>query len=330
MSPAATSAITQASNQFVEAHLAQAAALGERLANVAHDPDALAVAIAAGFALLADPIYQDGVRSVTPGLGPVLGVRLPLMEAAHKTFKRGTRETPTSLLLDSMDRLLRQETREIRWFGIWNLGRLLPTDPERTWQLLRRAAGEADEWITVDTLAHPYGEGILRDSRRWAEIEQLVYSPSRWERRLVGSTLATLPHVRGIAGGRSPIVVERGLAIVGQLIGDAEPDVQKALSWALRTLAGLDQAATTRFLEAETRTASATNDGHRAWVIRDSLSKLPAEAAEAMRVRLDGVRRKPGAPSTSRAATLADRLLHTTDAGGAPQLTHSPGRNSAP
>ena len=196
MSPAATSAITQASNRFVEAHLAQAAALGERLANVAHDPDALAVAIAAGFALLADPIYQDGVRSVTPGLGPVLGVRLPLMEAAHKTFKRGTRETPTSLLLDSMDRLLRQETREIRWFGIWNLGRLLPTDPERTWQLLRRAAGEADEWITVDTLAHPYGEGILRDSRRWAEIEQLVYSPSRWERRLVGSTLATLPHVR--------------------------------------------------------------------------------------------------------------------------------------
>jgi len=92
-----------------------------------------------------------------------------------------------------IDRLLREDLREIRWFGIWNLGSVLPTDPERAWQLLRRAAREADEWITVDTLAHPYGEGILLDARRWAELEQLVYSPSRWERRLVGSTVANAP-----------------------------------------------------------------------------------------------------------------------------------------
>jgi hypothetical protein len=149
------------------------------------------------------------------------------------------------------------------------------------------------------------GEGILRDDRRWAEIEQLVYSPSRWERRLVGSTIATLPHARGIPGARSPVVVERGLALMGQLIGDAEPDVQKALSWALRTLAQLDARATTRFLEAETATARATDDGHRAWVIRDSVSKLPAEMATRLRTSLDGIRRRPNAPSTSRAAAIA-------------------------
>ena len=315
MSPAATSAVTQASNRFGEAHLVEATALGERLADVVHDPAALVAAIAGGFEGLADPVYQAGIRSITPGLGPVLGVRLPLMEAAQKAFRRGTRQTPTSLLVDAMDRLLREETREIRWFGIWNLGRLLPTDPERTWQLLRRTAREADEWITVDTLAHPYGEGILRDPRRWAEIEQLVYSPSRWERRLVGSTLATLPHVRGVAGGRSPAVVERGLALAGQLIGAAEPDVQKALSWALRTLAGLDPAAATRFLEAETETARATDDGYRAWVIRDSLSKLPEGVAQVLRSRLDGIRRRPGGPATSRAATASGGVLHAIDAG---------------
>jgi 3-methyladenine DNA glycosylase AlkD len=311
MSPTTVSATTAASNRFVAEHLAEAAALGDRLADVVHDPDALVAAIAQGFAALADPVYAEGSRAVAPGLGPVLGVRLPLMEAAHKAFKRGTHGTSTSLLLDAMDRLLREELREIRWFGIWNLARLLPTDPERTWQLLRRAAREADEWITVDTLAHPYGEGILRDARRWAEIEQLVYSPSRWERRLVGSTMATIPHVHGVPGARDPAVVERGLPLMGQLIGDSEPDVQKALSWALRTLAQLDATAAARFLEAETETARATGDGHRAWVIRDSLSKLPAETAARLKTRLDGIRRRPGLPSTSRAAAAAAAFLAT-------------------
>jgi 3-methyladenine DNA glycosylase AlkD len=303
------SAATAVSNRFVAEHLALATALGGQLADLILDPDAFVAAITSGFAALADPVYADGSRSIAPGLGPVLGVRLPLMEAVHKAFRRGTRQTSTSLLVDTMDRLLREELREVRWFGIWNLGRLLPTDPERTWQLLRRAAREADEWITVDTLAHPYGEGILREPRRWAEIEQLVYSPSRWERRLVGSTLATMPHVRAVPGGKSLAVVARGLTLIGQLIGDAEPDVQKALSWALRTYAQLDPAAVIAFLEAEAQTARQSKDGNRAWVIRDSLSKLPDDTAAHLRASLEGIRRGTRALPTSRAAAIAAAFL---------------------
>ena len=317
MSPATTattSAITAASNRFVAEHMARATALGAQLADLVHDPDAFVAAVQHGFETLADPVYAEGSRSIAPGLGPVLGVRLPLMEAVHKAFKRGTRKTSPSLLLDVMDRLLRKELREIRWFGIWNLGRVLPTDPERTWQLLRRAAGEADEWITVDTLAHPYGEGILLDARRWAELEQLVYSPSRWERRLVGSTVASLPFARSVPGAREPATAARGLACIRLLIGDAEPDVQKALSWALRSLVLVDRPAVVLFAEAEAETARATEDGHRAWVIRDSVSKLPAETAASIETSLDGIRRRPGAPSTSRAAATAAAFF----AAGAP------------
>ena len=111
------------------------------------------------------------------------------------------------------------------------------TDPERTWQLIRRAAREAGDWITIDTLAHAAGRGILNEPYRWAELEQLAYSPSRWERRLVGSTIATIPfvnHGRGSGGGRNPEVAAHALPLLAQLIGDAEPDVQKALSWAYR------------------------------------------------------------------------------------------------
>ena len=102
--------------------------------------------------------------------------------------------------------------------------------------------------------------------------------------------------------------MRHGLDLVGQLIGDNEPDVQKALSWALRTLASLDPDAVLAFVEAEAELAVATRDGARAWVLRDALPKLPADAATRIRARLDGIRRRSGGPSTSRAAAIAARF----------------------
>jgi hypothetical protein len=40
-------------------------------------------------------------------------------------------------------------------------------------------------------------------------------------------------------------------------------------------------------------------------VIRDTLAKLPDELADELRGELDGIRRKPGSPNTSRAAAIA-------------------------
>jgi 3-methyladenine DNA glycosylase AlkD len=316
---ATQSATTAASNAFVAAHMSRAVALGGRLAELISDPDAFVEAVRAGLAELADPAVVDGIHSVTPGLGSVLGVRLPLLEAVHKQLRWATKRASTAHLLDVTDRLLCEEAADVRWFGMWNLERLLATDPERTWQLMRRAAAEAGEWISVDTLAHPYGAGILREPRRWSELQQLVYSPSRWERRLVGSTLATMPHVK-LPGSRDRAVVANSLALVRQLIGDNEPDVQKALSWALRTLADLDSETVVVFLETETTTARDTDDGSRAWVIRDSLSKIPSETAARLRSQLEGVKRRSGAQSTSLAAAGAAQFATT---GAAPRPVHS-------
>ena len=317
----AASETTLASNTFVAEHLSAATALGERLADLVGQPDELVTAIREGFESLADPAYVEGQHRVAPGLGPVVGVRLPLMDAVHRAFKRGTRKTSTSLLLDVAGRLLAEETVELRWFAIWDLGRCLASDPERTWQLLRRAAADATEWITIDTLAHPYGLGILSDRRRWAEIEQLVYSPSRWERRLVGSTLATLPFAKGMPGGKDPATCARALTLIAVLIGDNEPDVQKALSWALRNHAAIDPTAVRHFLEVETEAARSTDDGHRAWVVRDSLSKLPAADAVRLKAALVGIRRRPGAPSTSRAAAALAQLEMPAAAPARPAAT---------
>ena len=323
---ALTSPVTAAARVFVADHIAAAAAVGERLIPLLGRPDDFAAELEVGFRALADPAYIEGSGRIAPGLGEIIGVRLPLMEAAHKAFKRGTRHSPSSPLLDVVDRLIGNRYGDIRWFGMWNLERLLPTDPERTWQLMRRATREAGEWITVDTLAHPYAAGILRDQRRWAELEQLVYSPSRWERRLVGSTLATMPHVN-VPGGKDQLLMVRdGLSLISQLIGDSEPDVQKALSWALRTYAQLNPPEVTVFLETEAQAARRDQDGNRAWVIRDSLPKLPDDTAAYLRASLAGIRRAPGAPSTSRAATAAAEFASNAAQSSPPQAS---GRNSA-
>jgi 3-methyladenine DNA glycosylase AlkD len=298
---------TLRSNAFVDAHRAAAVALGERLADRIQDPDGFAAALAVGLKRLGDKEVVDGQHFIAPGLGPTLGVRNPLLSAIARAFDRATRRDRTSSLLFVVERLFGEPHLEMHWFAFGLLRRTIAAEPERSWQLLRRAARNSGDWITVDTLAHPYALGIVREPYRWAELEQLVYSPSRWERRLVGSTIATIPFEDRRAG-RTAEVAQRALVILGTLIGDAEPDVQKALSWAYRTMAMIDRAATTAALAKETDRSAATDDGHRAWVIRDSLAKLEPGVAATLRARLDGIRRRPGAPSTSTAAELAGRF----------------------
>lgn len=300
-------AATERAVAFVAELLPRAGGLGRALADDTGDPEAFAQAVANAFDGLADPVYGAEQARVAPGIGPVHGVRLPLLTAVRRSFERATRRESSATLLFLADRLLRDPTMEPRWFAIGILDRTLRTEPERTWQLLRRAGREARDWITVDTLAHPVGRGILREPYRWAELEQLVISPSRWERRLVGSTIATIPFVDRKAG-RAPEVAGRGLAILATLIGDNEPDVQKALAWAYRSMVVVDLRATTAALEAEARIAAATHDGLRAWVIRDAAPKLAAGDAARLGAIVEGLRRKPGVGPTSRAAELAHRF----------------------
>jgi len=285
----------------------RAGELGAALGDLTGDAAAFAVGLHDAFVELADPEYRAGQAYVAPGIGPTHGVRTPLQVGVRRAFEKASRRASPSELLLVSDRLLREPEREARWFAISTLQRTISAEPERTWQLLRRAAADADDWITVDDLAHPYGKGILAEPYRWAELEQLTVSPSRWERRLVGSTIATMPYVNRRLG-RAPEVTEHALPLLGTLIGDAEPDVQKSLSWAYRSMALVDLPATTAALGREAETAAATDDGHRAWVVRDSLSKL--EPADAMRIRdrLSKVRRRAGAPPTSAASDLASRF----------------------
>ena len=299
------SAITAAAREFVAEHLDQASALGLELGDLIDDPEIFAATVRSGYEALADPAYREGQLFIAPGLTDAIGVRMPLLSAVRRGISRRSRGVNPASLLWLAERLLRgRPPLEERLLAFELLERTIARDPERTWQILRQAASRAQEWITVDSLAHPYAKGILAEPVRWAEIEQLAYSSSPWERRLAGSTIATMPFVNRSAG-REPEVAAHALPIVANLIGDADPDVQKALSWALRSMAVVDREAVAAFLERETETAVQTADGLRAWVIRDALQAVPAPRADSIRSRLAGIRRQAGARSTSAAAAVA-------------------------
>ena len=118
--------------------------------------------------------------------------------------------------------------------------------------------------------------------------------------------------------GRDPAIAGHALPLLASLVGDAEPDVQKALAWAYRSLTLVDRAAVETALRTETARAADTSDGHRAWVIRDVLPKLDPATADELRAVLAGIRKRPGAPSTSAAAETAARF------GGLPDPTTLP------
>lgn len=300
----APSATTQRARALVAGRKDAATGLGRSAGELVNEPAVLVASLRSGLETLADPEYLAGQQMIAPGLGPQLGVRQPLLGAVSHGLRAATRQDPPAALLDLAAALFREPVAELHWLAIDVLDRTIAREPEQTWQLVRAEARRAAEWITVDRLAHVVGRGILAEGYRWAELEQLVYSPSRWERRLAGSTVATIPFVDRTAG-RSRDVARHGIQIVGQLIGDREPDVQKALAWAIRSLTLVDQPAVIAFLRGEAQTARETGDGHRAWVIRDSVEKLPVDVAAGLKDTVAGIRKRPGSPSTSRAAATA-------------------------
>ena len=290
---------------FAAAHRDAATALGHRLADLVDDPEVFTETLAGGLAGLTDPAYRAMVEAVSPEISADYAVRGPLREAVARPVRAALRHGSSSSALYLAQRLAASGQRDLRLYALPCLRRSLPEDPERSWQLLRSMAAGAEDWIEVDSLAEVWAVAILAEAFRWAELEQLVYSARTFERRLVGATLATLPH-RVPAARRRELrdgLSHRSMDLLGMLMGDAEEMVQKALSWAIRNWSRFDPQAVAAFLEAETETAVRDGDGARAWVIRDSLSHQPAELAQQLRTRLTGLRRDRQAPSTSLAAS---------------------------
>ena len=301
-----TSEVSTRAAALVAERLPQARGLGLALAELIDDPEAFTRALTEGLEQLSDEAYAVEQERVAPGSGAVIGTRWPLVHAIERALGGPLRESSSSSALWLAQRLASSEFREVRLFSLPCLERSLPDDPERSWQLMRRLGRGARDWISVDALASVYAQGILLERFRWAELEQLVYSKQNMERRLVGATLARMPYeIQGRAGRSQALDPRRALELISTLMGDADDQVQKALSWALREWSRVDRVAVEGLLDREATLAARTGDGHRAWVIRDSLTLIDPGMARELRARLADVRRRNSSPPTSEASKAA-------------------------
>ena len=297
------SEVTARAQAFVAERLPQANGLGQALGELIDAPEEFVAVARDGLIGLADEAYRSEQGRVAPGSGAVFGVRNPLLAAVTRQLHVALREGSDASALWLAERLVIEPEREFTLLAHACLRRSLPDDPERTWQLMRRLAHAAHEWISVDSLAELYAAGVLREHYRWAELEQLIYSATRWERRLVGSTVARLPYELPRTE-RARLASSPGLTLIKALMGDGDIYVQKALSWALRSWLEVDAGGVRELIRIEADDAARTDDGHRAWVLRDALTSPQTDVAFAaeIRARLDGLRRDGRSPSTSQAA----------------------------
>ena len=312
-----TSEVTARARALVADRLPEARRLGQALAELVDEPESFVNVLRDGLVNLADDEYAAEQERVAPGSGAVVGVRWPLVHAVEKELRRPLSGYSAASALWLAQRLAAEQERELRLFALVALERSLADDSERSWQLMRRLARAANDWVSVDSLAGLYAHGLILERFRWAELEQLVYSDDPWERRLVGSTVATIPF-RLPVGRRAELRPTPGLILIKSLIGDAQAEVQKALSWALRSWYEVDAEGVIEVLRDEASQARATDDGHRAWVVRDALT-LPAHDPDfvaELRAVLEGVRRRSGAAPTSAASVIAASFRAPAGAAG--------------
>ena len=243
----AASPVTAASHAFVAAHIDAARALGRSLADHVDEPATFVDAMRSGLESLADPVYLAGQRLVAPGIGPLLGVRLPLLEAVHRALTRelrGVRAVPGS----SRSRKRWHATRSASCAGspAGSSAACCPTirsSPGRCSAGSPRTRTTGSPWTRWPPRSQRASSSSRIAGRSWSSWSTAPAAGS------AGSSARPWPRSRSwtaTAGGPAE-VVSSGLALVGLLIGDPEPDVQKALSWALRNLTIVDPGPVTAF-----------------------------------------------------------------------------------
>ena len=135
--------------------------LGRELAPLTDEPDAFAATLRDGLVNLADDDYRDGQQRVAPGIGPIHGVRWPLLAAIERGLRnatRGERTTPFLALADVPEGEPNNQPAQAQFVGCGNSFRpasLTNTAVRDTdWIALNANAGDL---ITFETAADAPG-----------------------------------------------------------------------------------------------------------------------------------------------------------------------------
>lgn len=167
----------------------------------------------------------------------------PNIRGVRRQYSRQMRHWEPHFVLDVAFRLT--ETRRLRWVGYELVRFHKATFDTLTEATVERLGLGIDSWKSVDafgcTLSGPaWRSGSLSDGaiHRWAASEDVW-----WRRAALVSTVGLNTRARGGAGDAA-----RTLSVCRLLADDHEDMVQKAMSWALRSLVVHDKEAVGKFL----------------------------------------------------------------------------------
>ncbi|MEQ9255649.1 MAG: DNA alkylation repair protein [Alphaproteobacteria bacterium] len=177
------------------------------------------------------------------------GVPVPAVRRLARDTGRALRPAPAAEVFAVTDRLLAARVFDARCLAYEVLAWLAERDQAWAGRLtagrLKRLARHLDCWPATDLLATRLTGPAWRDGRL-ADSDLLTWARSRdpWRRRLaLVSTVALNLASRGGSGDS-----RRTLLLADRLARDPDPNVQKGLSWALRSLIDHDCKAVESFL----------------------------------------------------------------------------------
>lgn len=176
-----------------------------------------------------------------------LGVPVPAMRDVVRRFATELKAELPRVVIGVACALVDGRTSEGRQVGYELVARRKDAMALLTPTLIRRLGRGNDNWASVDGFAaHLAGPAWRLGCVPDAEVVRWAVSDDRWWRRTALASAVALN--LAARGGRGD--TRRTLMIASRFVGDTDPMLAKALSWALRTLVGHDPAAVGTFLEA--------------------------------------------------------------------------------
>ena len=194
-----------------------------------------------------DPAYLQDIKSLAPGSGRVIGVRVPVLRMIVKAFKSEHKELTPELAYKLLTEFCTGRCREEILVGVFlvaSFSRSVSTDMVPSlWRDIDNWVECIDNWETCDQLAmNVAGEVVAKDPSLIKDLVVWAGSDNKWRRRFAVATTTVLNQK-----GRR--LVKETLAVCEPLMTEADPIVQKAVGWALREATRSDENEVFAFLK---------------------------------------------------------------------------------
>ena len=238
--------------------------IAERRPAAGSEPGALAREARERLLAASDSDYRSNLQRLLAADVKVIGVRVPEIRRLARSMRSDHPDLTVESAAQLLDALCAERVRDEILLGIFTLSQYRRQFSPALWDHVERCVDALDNWETCDQLAiNVVGEMVAREMSLLACLLDWTRSANRWRRRCAVAATTVLNQKGRTRHAES-------LRVCDQLMTDEDPDVRKAVAWAIREVAKASEAEAFAFLQRWKRTAHPR-------VIREGSQKLTPE-----------------------------------------------------